>query len=116
MGASSCITQTEDFIQFILNKKVLHLVSYSVNKKICVDEKDTKKFNKMLRFTGYKSFLDLPALNGLGKIDGTGCQRVHKIRETYPSLNEDCTGFKSALNENTGILVDSHYLTYAVRY
>ena len=47
-----CITLTDDFNELILNKKVLHLVSYSVNKNGCIKEKETEKFNKMLRYTG----------------------------------------------------------------
>ena len=86
-GDQQCLTLTDDFNELILNKKVLHLVSYSVNKKGCIDEKETEKFNKMLRFTGYKSFLNLLELNGLGKNRRYGLPAcvVHKIRGQYPS-------------------------------
>ena len=85
--------------ELILNKKVLHLVSYSVNKKGCIAEEETEKFNKMLRFTGYKSFLNLLELNGLGKNRRYGLPAcvVHKIRDTYPSANNNYTGFKAAI-------------------
>ena len=43
------------------------LQSYSVNKNGCIKEKETEKFNRMLRYTGYKSFLNILDLNGLGK-------------------------------------------------
>ena len=94
-----CITLTDDFTELILNKKVLHLVSYSVNKKGCIAEEETEKFNKMLRFTGYKSFLNLLELNGLGKNRRYGLPAcvVHKIRDTYPSANNNYTGFKAAI-------------------
>ena len=38
-GDKQCLTLTDDFNELILNKKVLHLVSYSVKKKGCIDEK-----------------------------------------------------------------------------
>ena len=49
-GDRKCITLTDDFNELILNKKVLHLVSHSVNKNGCIKEKETEKFNKMLRY------------------------------------------------------------------
>lgn len=100
-GELKCITQAEDFIKLILDKKVLHLVSYSVNKKGCVDPKNTEKFNRMLRFTGYKSFLNILELQGLGKNRRYALPAcvVHRIRETYPSLNGIYTGFKSVIGE-----------------
>ena len=81
------MTLTDDFNELILNKKVLHLVSYLVNKKGCIEKKETEKFNKMLLFTGYKSFLNLLELNGLGKNRRYGLLAcvVHKIRGQYPS-------------------------------
>ena len=103
-GDKRCITLTDDFVELILNKKVLHLVSYSVNKKGCIDEKETEKFNKMLRFTGYKSFLNLLELNGLGKNRRYGLPAcvVHKIREHYPSANNNYTGFMAAVDNAEG--------------
>ena len=99
-GDKQCLTLTDDFNELILNKKVLHLVSYSVNKKGCIDEKETEKFNKMLRFTGYKSFLNL-----LGKNRQYGLPAcvVHKIRGQYPSAEckqqlSNYTGFMAALD------------------
>ena len=89
----------------ILNEKVLHHVSYSVNKKGCIDKKETEKFNKMLRFTGYKSFLNLLELNGLGKNRRyrlPACV-VHKIREQYLSANNNFnTGFMAAVDNAEG--------------
>ena len=99
-----CITLTDDFINLIMNKSVLHLVSYSVNKKGCINEKDTENFNKMLRFTGYKSFLNIIDLKGLGKRRRYGLPAcvVHNIREKYPSANKEYTGFKAALDDSEG--------------
>ena len=103
-GDRKCITLTDDFNELILNKKVLHLVSYSVNKNGCIKEKETEKFNKMLRYTGYKSFLNILDLNGLGKKRRYGLPAcvVNRIRARYPSLKNDYTGFKAVVDVGEG--------------
>ena len=102
IGDKKCITLTEDFVELILNKKVLHLVSYSVNKKGCVKETETDKFNEMLRYTAYRSFFNILELNGLGKNRRYGLPAcvMNKIRSTYPSSSGNYTGFKHDESES----------------
>ena len=104
IGERKCITITEDFVELILNKKVLHLVSYSVNKRGCIKEIETEKFHEMLRYTAYRSFFNILELNGLGKARRYGLPAcvMRKIRDKYPSSTGNYKGFKPT-DEEGGI-------------
>jgi hypothetical protein len=101
LGEKTCITLADDFQELILNKKVLHLVSYSVNKKGCIKETKTEEFYEMLRYTAYRSFFNILELKGLGKNRRYGLPAcvMAKIRNQYPSATGKYKGFHPADDE-----------------
>jgi hypothetical protein len=80
------------------------MVAYSVSKKSCANEKDTDDYNKMLRFTAYKSFLNLLELNNLGENRRFGLPAcaMTVIRKHYPSSSGKYTRFKASETDNAG--------------
>ena len=65
-------------------------------------QNDVEAFNKLMRYTGYRSFLNLLELRGLGKENRfrlPACV-VISIRNKFPSISGHYTGFKDVNVEN----------------
>ena len=95
-GNALCITDHSKFKTFILNKDALEMVTYGYNLKRYPDKKDEEKFNKLLRYTAYRSFLNMLEFHGLGKNNRyrlPACVII-SIRDKYPSLKGVYVGFK----------------------
>lgn len=94
--STSCITRSVKFTNCILNSDVLQLIEYSTD-RLKIHDKDTETQRRLFRHTAYRCFLALLELHGLGKgnrYELPACV-VKEIRNKYPSLNGQYTGFKT---------------------
>lgn len=95
-GNIECITCSNKFVHCILNKDVLELIAYSID-KLKLFGRDTEAKNKLLRYTSYRCFLSLLELHGLGKSNRyklPACV-ILAIQNKYPSPTGKYTGFKA---------------------
>ena len=95
-GDHSCITLIDKFKSCILNRDVIEMIAYGYNRKGLPDKDNVEAYNKLLRFAGYRSFLSLLELHGLGKSRRYRLPTcvIAAIRDQYPSATGAYVGFK----------------------
>ena len=93
--SKDCITQIKQFIECIENVTVLELTAFSFNKgKSFPQREDNEKFNKLMRYTAYRTFLHILNFRGLGtgrRYRLPACVE-YRVRELYPSQEGNYVG------------------------
>ena len=94
-GNSTCFTEMRQFIDCIENLTVLELTAFAVNKgRSFPQREDVEQFNKLMRYTSYKTFLHMLNFRGLETEKMLPDCVERRIRELYPSKSGQYAGFQ----------------------
>ena len=95
-GEKKCIVQIEQFGDCIENTNALEMAAFALSKRKPFPQRsEVEKFNRLMRYTSYKTFLDILEFRGMGignRYRLPACVE-NRIRGLYPCPKGQYTGF-----------------------